>query len=132
MVNEEKVKQLYKVALYEKQEEKLHKQTGKYYRSDYIGKELLKSIFTGSTAYLLILILFMVNKWEDFLKIINQVNILKEMLPVLFGYVGFMAIYLVLTYVIYQNRYENSRKHLDEYEDELRILNLMYESEEKK
>lgn len=131
MVNEEKVKQLYKVALYEKKEEKLHKQTGKYYRSDYIGKELLKSIFTGSAAYLLILILFMVNKWEDFLKVINQVNILKEMLPVLFGYVGFMAIYLVLTYVIYQNRYENSRKHLDEYEDELRILNLMYESEEK-
>ena len=131
MVNEEKVRQLYKVALYEKKEEKLHKQTGKYYRSDYIGKELLKSIFTGSAAYLLILILFMVNKWEDFLKVINQVNILKEMLPVLFGYVGFMAIYLVLTYVIYQNRYENSRKHLDEYEDELRILNLMYESEEK-
>lgn len=131
MVNEEKVKQLYKVALYEKREEKLHKQTGKYYRSDYIGKEILKSIFTGSLAYLFILILFMINKWESFLEVVNQVDITGWIIPIVGVYVGYMLVYLVLTYVIYKNRYENSRKHLDEYEEELRILHNMYEREEK-
>ncbi|MBQ2706550.1 MAG: hypothetical protein IJF60_07035 [Agathobacter sp.] len=131
MVNEEKVKQLYKVALYEKREEKLHKQTGKYYRSDYIGKEILKSIFTGSLAYLFILILFVINKWESFLEVVNQVDITGWIIPIVGVYVGYMLVYLVLTYVIYKNRYENSRKHLDEYEEELRILHNMYEREEK-
>ena len=131
MVNEEKVKQLYKVALYEKREEKLHRQTGKYYRSDYIGKEILKSIFTGSLAYLFILILFVINKWESFLEVVNQVDITGWIIPIVGVYVGYMLVYLVLTYVIYKNRYENSRKHLDEYEEELRILHNMYEREEK-
>ena len=53
MVNEERVKQLYKIAIYEQTEEKHSRQTGLYYRSDYIGKEIVKSFFTGSIAYMI-------------------------------------------------------------------------------
>ncbi len=131
MVNEERVKQLYKVAIYEQQEEKVHKQTGKYYRSDYIGKEMLKSIFTGTIAYFFILVLMLVGKWENFLEMLEHFNLAKFLLPILLGYVVYMVLYMVATYVIYKTRYENSRKHLEEYEEELRILHQMYEREEK-
>ena len=131
MINEERVKQLYKVALYEKKEEKLHKQTGKYYRSDYIGKEILKSIFAGTIAYFFIAVLFVISKWEMFLEAVNQMDITSGILYLVIAYGVYMAVYLVATYAIYRVRYENSRKHLDEYEEELRALHIMYEREEK-
>ena len=34
MINEERVKQLYKIALYEQNEEKENRPIGKYYKSD--------------------------------------------------------------------------------------------------
>lgn len=131
MINEERVKQLYKVALYEQKEEKLHKQTSKYYKSDYIGKELLKSIFTGTAAYLLVLVFYLISKWEEFLNGVNQLNIERVLIPVFLLYVGYMAVYLGVTYMIYKTRYADSNKHLEEYEKELHVLHNMYEREEK-
>lgn len=131
MINEERVRQLYKVALYEQKEEKLYRQTGKYYRSDFIGKEIIKSIFTGTIAYFFMLILFFVNCWDEFLSKINQLDVVSGVIPVVLVYVIYMFIYLVSTYVVYRVRYKDSRKCLDEYEEELQVLNKMYEREEK-
>ena len=131
MLNEERVKQLCKVALYEKREEKVHKQIGKYYRSDYIGKEILKSIFTGTAAYLCIAVLMVIYNWQDVLNVINALDFKENILPILLAYVLFMSGYIALTYVIYKTRYDNSRKNLDEYEKELRVLHQMYEREDK-
>lgn len=131
MLNRERVKQLYKVALYEQKEEKLHKQIGKYYRSDYIGKEILKSIFTGTLAYLFIIVLFVINEWDIFLKEINHLDIKEMGVPLLLTYFVYMLLYLGVTYFIYKSRYEKSRDHLDEFEEEIRTLHKMYEREEK-
>lgn len=131
MLNKERVKQLYKVALYEQKEEKLHKQTGKYYRSDYIGKEILKSIFTGTVAYLLVLAFVLIYNWEVFLDGVNQMDFKSVLFPLVLVYAGYMTVYLIVTHVIYSARYENSRKHLEEFEEELLCLHKMYEREEK-
>lgn len=130
MINEERVKQLYKVAMYEQREEKLHRQIGKYYRSDFIGKEILKSIFTGTAAYIFVLVLIVVCQWEKYINMLNQMEI-SVMIPAFVLYVAYMTVYLIATYMFYKGRYEDSRKRLDEYEEELRVLNQMYEREEK-
>lgn len=131
MINEERVRQLYKVAMYEQREEKLHRQIGKYYRSDYIGKEILKSIFTGSVAYIFLLVLVAVSQWEKYMSMVNQMDISSMLMPLLVVYVAYMAVYLIVTYMFFKVRYEDNRKRLDEYEEELRVLNQMYEREEK-
>ena len=53
MINQERVKQLYKIALYEQKEEKNHEAVGQLFKSDFIGKEVVKSIFSGTIAYCL-------------------------------------------------------------------------------
>lgn len=130
MINEERVKQLYKVAMYEQKEEKLHRQIGKYYRSDFIGKEILKSIFAGTAAYIFMLVLMIVCQWEEYVSMLNKMDV-GAMMPVLIIYVLYMAVYLIATYKFYKSRYEENRRRLDEYEEELRVLNQMYEREEK-
>ena len=57
MINEEKVKIMDSLALYEKQEGRKYLPVSKYYRSDYIGLALIKNFFLVTIGYGLILAL---------------------------------------------------------------------------
>ena len=131
MINEEKVKQLYKVALYEQKEEKRYRQIGKYYRNDYIAKEMIKSIFAGTIAYFFMSALWIARDWQGVLDQVVHLGIAKMLIPVMGIYVVFMAIYLTVTYLFYKGRYEDCIKGASDYEAELSQLNEMYEQEEK-
>lgn len=131
MVNEERVKNLYKIAMYEKQEEKYQRQTGLYYKSDYVGKELIKSFFTGTLAYGLMVILWIISSIEEFLESVNNLEVVQNIVLVVFVYIGFMALYLFTTYLIYVSRYKSGKPKLKEYIGLLKTINKMYEREEK-
>ena len=131
MINEERVKQLYKVALCEKKEEKAHRQIGRYYKNDYIGKELLKSIFTGTAAYFFMSVLYLIYRWAEIMKRVNQINWGKVWMPAVLFYVLFMVVYMLATYYIYKARYEEYYKQMSAYEEELEALDKIYEREEK-
>ena len=45
MLDEKRIRQMTKLAFFEKKEEKNALRIGRYFRSDYIGKELLKNFF---------------------------------------------------------------------------------------
>ena len=55
MINEEKVKIMDRLAVYEKQEGRKYLPVSKYYRSDYIGLALIKNFFLVTIGYGLIL-----------------------------------------------------------------------------
>lgn len=131
MINEERVKQLYKIALYEKTEEKKHRQAGLYYRSDYVSKEIIKSIFTGTIAYGLLALLWAMSNWDAVLESLNNLEIINTAVEVIVIYVGFLALYLFATFVVYLTRYGESKKKLEAYKEDLKAMNQMYEREEK-
>lgn len=131
MVNEERVRTLYKIAVYEQQEESRHRKAGKYYRSDYVGKEIIKSIFTGAIAYILLVALWAMSNWEEVLNQVNTLEIVDTLMFIVILFVGFLAIYLFATLVVYVYRYTESRKKLNRYKENLKVLNQMYEREEK-
>lgn len=131
MLNQERVKQLYKVAVYEQNEESRYSQIGKYYRSDYIGKEVIKSIFTGTLAYGFLAALWVLANWEEVLISINNLEIVNTVITMCVIYLGFMIIYLFASYIVYAFRYVAGRKALDKYMEDLKKLNQMYEREEK-
>ena len=55
MLDEKRIRQMTKLAFFEKKEEKNALRIGRYLRSDYIGKELLKNFFLASIGYILVL-----------------------------------------------------------------------------
>ncbi|MBQ8626550.1 MAG: hypothetical protein IJ419_10365 [Agathobacter sp.] len=131
MINEERVKQLYKIALYEQKEEKVNRQIGQYYKSDFVGKELIKSIFTGTLAFGCFAILWMLGSWEDVLDSINNLEIVGIAIELLIMYGVFLVIYLGATYIVYGIRYEVGKKKIKTYTDDLKTAHKMYEREEK-
>ena len=131
MINEERVRQLYKVALCEQREDKVHRQIGRYYKSDYIGKEILKSIITGTVAYLFMSALWFICHWTEVMDQMNQLEFVAVLMPVVVIYLVYIVVYLIATYLVYKKRYERCYKQLEEYGEALQILDNMYEREEK-
>lgn len=131
MVNLERVKHQCQIAFYEQKEDKKNRQVGNYYRSDFIGKEIIKSIFTGTIAYAVMAVLWMMVNWDTVLDSVNDLSIVNIVLVMLLVYIGFIAVYLFVTYIVYGLRYIQSRKRMDGYKEHLKALNRIYEREEK-
>ena len=131
MVNEERVKQLYKIAIYEQTEEKKTRQTGLYYRSDYIGKEVVKSFFSGSIAYMIMAVLWVMSNLDLVMHQINTLEIIDTVVVMIVLYVLFMMLYMFATALVYYLRYKKYRKQLDGYMADLKIAHNMFEREEK-
>lgn len=131
MVNLERVKHQCQIAFYEQKEEKKNRGIGQYYRSDFIGKEIIKSIFTGAIAYVVLAALWAMANWDAVLDSVNDLTIVNTIFLMLLVFVGFIAVYLLITYVVYVVRYVQGKKKLDAYKEHLKALNQMYEREEK-
>jgi hypothetical protein len=131
MVNEDRVKKLYKVAVYEQNEEKEHRKAGLYYRSDYIAKEVVKSFFTGTFAYLILVALWMMSNWSLIMYQINTLEIVDTMIGAVILYVIFLVVYLFVTAMVYYFRYKQSKRKLSAYLADLKVVQSMFEREEK-
>lgn len=131
MVNLERVKHQCQIAFYEQKEEKKNRAIGHYYRSDFVGKELIKSIFTGTIAYVVLAALWVMANWDAVLDSVNDLTIVNTIFVMILIFIGFLAVYLFITYLVYELRYLQGKKKLDGYKEHLRALNQMYEREEK-
>ena len=131
MVNEERIKQFYKIATYEQNEEKKNRKIGQYYKSDYISRQMVGSIFTGTIAFACFAFLWMLSSWEDVLESINNLEIVGIAIEMIIYYLIFMALYLVVTYIVYSVRYDAGKKKMKKYIADLKRMQKMYEREEK-
>lgn len=131
MVNIDRVKHQCQIAFYEQTNEKRNRGIGRYYRSDFIGKEVIKSIFTGTIAYAVLAMLWVMANMDAVLQSVNDLSIIHTVFVMILVYIGFIIVYLFITYLVYAIRYVRGKKELDEYKEHIKALNQMYEREEK-
>jgi type III secretory pathway component EscU len=131
MIDEERVKELYHLAVYDKNREEECRPSGKYFIWDYVGKECIKSFFSGSLAFILLVIFAALASLSEITTFLNNVNLVALAVRVLILYVVFMAIYLMATILIYCIRYVYRRKELRGYMNHLRRVRKMYRDEGK-
>ena len=77
MINEEKVKIMDRLALYEKQEGGKYLPVSKYYRSDYIGLALIKNFFLVTIGYGLILAVIAAYNLEYLLDNVHKMDLIS-------------------------------------------------------
>ena len=118
MINEEKVKIMTKLAMYE--------------RSDYIGLALIKNFFLVTIGYCLIVAAVAVYFGEYLLENIHKMNLIMLGVYIVIGYLIVLVAYSVLTYIQYSVQYYRAKKSVREYYSQLTELNKIYAREEKK
>ncbi|MDD7738692.1 MAG: hypothetical protein SOT28_07750 [Fusicatenibacter sp.] len=132
MLNEKRVRQMTKLALYEQKEGKKAQKITRYFRSDYIGVALLKNFFSATFAYFLVLgflVLYHIQWIMDEMDSINYVFLLG---CIALSYLCFLTLYSAIVYGIASARYAAAQKSVKEYCQELDALQKIYDTEEKK
>ena len=115
MLNEEKIKIMNRLAMYEQGEVKKYLPVSSYYRSDYIGLAMIKNFFG-----------------EYLIDNIHKMNLVSIGIEAVVGYVIVLVLFSVLTYIQYTIKYRKAKKSVKNYYEELTQLNKIYSREEKK
>ena len=126
MLNEKRIILMTKMASYEANEGKKNVAIGSYFRSDYIGWQVLKSIISASIAFVVVFGMYIFYNFEAFMMDIYKMDLLEFARQVLTMYLWMVGIYAVISFVVYTIRYSRAIKSLRVYQMNLRRLAEMY------
>ena len=121
MINEEKVKLMTKLAIYESTKGKKQLNISKYYKRDYVRYNMFKTAVSATIAFLLLLGVYAMLNMEELLLALNDMDILKEAEKLGIFYLIFLIAYMVIARLVYVIQYNHNLKKLKE----------MYDKEEK-
>jgi hypothetical protein len=129
MLNTNKVRLMTKLALYETKEGKEDIRLSKYYKTDYVRYQVIKSMICATVGYAFILLLIFIYKSENIIKNAVTLNYKTIGTYVLGIYIIIIAIYGLGAMVGYSIKYDQSRKKLSRYYKLLKRLNKIYNEE---
>ncbi len=126
MLNEERIILMTKMASYEANEGRKNVAVGSYFRGDYVGWHVLKSIISATIAFVVVFGMYIYYDFEVFMMDIYKMDLIEFARRILSRYLWTVGIYAVISYIIYTVRYIKAVKSLKLYYMNLRKLAGMY------
>ena len=127
MLKEEKVIMMTKLAAFEQREGKKNLSIVNYFRNDYIGFQVLKSVIASTISFLAVFAIYLFYNFEDLMHDIYKLDLMEFGKSVVIIYLCVVGAYGVITYVVYANRYTKAKRKLKHYYANLRTLENMYD-----
>ncbi|MCL2718923.1 MAG: hypothetical protein FWE14_09125 [Lachnospiraceae bacterium] len=128
MINEERVILMTKLASYERGPGKKNVTISNFFRSDYIGLQLLKSVIYATMATAIVLGVYLFYHFEDLMQDIYELDLIETGKEILKYYLILVVVYCGISYAVYSYRYHKARKNIRNYNQNLRKLTQMYEN----
>lgn len=127
MLNEDKIKLMTSIAMFEKREGKRIFPVNRYFRGDYISRYLFRSFFAYTLCYALCCVIWTLYNVE---MLLNYAGLDEAVMVVKKGaliYIAGLILYLAITYLVYRRRYEYARRGMKVYVAKLKRLERRYE-----
>ncbi len=130
VLDENKIKLMTKLSTYENKDGKEDIYLSKYYKTDYVRFQMLKSIVTVTIGYVLLLLMYLLYKMEFLIK--NAVVLNYKLMGgyILGFYILIVAVYAIGSAIAYSIKYDSSRKKLARYFRLLKRLERFYNKDE--
>ncbi len=127
MLNEDKLKLMTGIAMFEKREGKRIFSVNRYFRSDYISSHMLRSFFCYTFCYILCLaiwVLYNINRLLNVMNLDDAVFVGKRGAILYFAGLVF---YLIVTAIVYSRRYDYAKRGMKVYMTKMKRLEKRYE-----
>ena len=93
--------------------------------------QIIKSVIAATISFVLIALLVIAYDIGSFMQDIYKLNLIQIGRTLLIAYVATVAVYTVISYVIYCRKYNAAKKSLRCYFNNLKQLSKLYEEEKK-
>ncbi|MBO5278793.1 MAG: hypothetical protein J6B06_04825 [Lachnospiraceae bacterium] len=131
MLNEDKVKLMTRMAIYEKRKGKKVMKMTKYFRGDYVSWNMIKTAIAVTIAYAMIAGGWVLYHLEYFMENLYTLDLVDLIRKVLTYYVILLAGYMILSYVIYTVKYSMAMKSLKRFRGNLKKVKQINHEEAK-
>lgn len=131
MLNEEKIKLMTSIAIFEKAEERNLSLVKRYFKSDYISRNLLRSFLGYTLCWILGLALAVVCRLEDILSIVALEDVVFPFVDYGVWYLLGLLVYLTVTFIVCSRRYSYAVRGMKVYTARLKRLQRRYEFQDR-
>jgi hypothetical protein len=126
MLNEEKVRDMTALAIFEKNEGRKIFPVNGYFKGDYVGGQMLRSFFGYTFCFLLLFSLWLLYRLDEILGGVAVEEMFSWGARAGLIYGTGLAIYLAITWYIYSRRYDHAVRSQVMYASKLRHLMKKY------
>lgn len=131
MLNEEKIKSMTKAAAYEKGPEKKNIEISNYFRSDYMGLQLIKSAIAYTVSFCLIVGIWTMTGTEELMLQLTHADYIQRLLKLLAVlFVAGLLVYEIAVYIYYSWKYRKAAVSVDKFQSHLKKINKFYDKQE--
>lgn len=130
MLSEKKIRLMTKLALFEEKNGKKAISSSKYYKSDYVGLNMINSFIVATLAYILIIGCIIFVNIEEFIASVASIDFLNVGRVIIISFILYMILYMAIAYIVYSVKYNNMAVDLKKYDGNLRELYQVYKEEE--
>ncbi len=132
MLNEDRIILMTHMASYEENEGRKNVAIGSYFRGDYIGLQLLKSVINFTVAFVLVVTLVIFYDFGTFMQDIYKTDLMELGKMLIKTYLASMVVYITISYLVYFYKYNQAKISLKNYYNRLKQLSYLYEEESRK
>lgn len=127
MINEEKVILMTKLASYESNEGKKNMSIVNYFRGDYIGFQVLKSVIAATISFFALFAVYAFYNFEQLMQDVYKMDLLEYGKSIVTLYLCTVGAYGVVSYILFSAKYSKAKKSLKHYYNNLKKLSGMYD-----
>lgn len=126
MLDEKKICLMTKLARFESRTGKESLRIIRHHRGDYIGMVLLRNFFETTLGYLLVWGVIIAYNMDYLLDNLHKVKIFVVVVEFIVGYLIFLILYSVITWIKRRRQYEQAREEVEQYYNGLEELSRRY------
>lgn len=130
MLNEERVKHMVKLALYETKNGTEELKASSYYKKDYISLHVLWSLLLVSASYVLLIALLAITFMSVLIENFHIALVVILGVVVLALYIGLMITYVTVTRKLYKKKHARAYHKVKQFKEDLIELELLYGKED--
>ena len=130
MLDEEKIRLMTQISIYEKNEELRDLEMSKFRKEDYVKFGCLKTLIAVTFAYWLCIGVYVLLKFEEVLNNLNTMDYFSVVSKLMGGYVLAMVIFYLYAFVVYNFKYMKAKPRLIQHNRNLKKLVKLYKEDE--
>ena len=128
MVNEDRVILMTRMAVQAEKAKGGDARINRFYRGDYVGFEIVKSVVCATIVYCILLGAYAVFRFNELLQDFYDGAGMESVRIYVLWYLVVIAVYVVISYVVYSVRFSRSRSEMRKYYSNLKKLEHTYRS----
>lgn len=126
MLNEDKIRLMTRLSIYEKGKGKKIIPVGKYHKKDYVVMKMFRTAVAVAIAYVCMLGIWVLTQLEVILEDLNQLNFVSLGVQLLIGFALLETVFAFVAFVVYSKKYVKAVKSLKGYYNNLKRLSNYY------